>query len=326
MIRTTTFFISLLLLASCHRVSEQVQLVQTADEVIVSDRGKTVLVYRISEKMPPEGVDSLYRRSAYIHPLYSPGGAMLTRIQPPDHYHHYGIWGPWTKTTIDGREIDYWNLGKGEGTVRAKAILTAASGRDYAAFTALQEHVDLLNPGGERVTMHEFLEVRYNRTGKDQEKYMVDITSVFRNVTPDTVIFEAYRYGGGLGFRAVESWNGDNSTVMTSEGERRSTADGTRARWCIVEGETAVEAGRSGILFMSHPDNREHPEPMRVWPEELSGGQLLFEFCPIRHREWIILPGRDYTLKYRMVIFDGEFTPEQAETYWKKFASENSSL
>jgi len=323
MIRTTIFYFILLLLASCNGISEQPDLVKTADEVIVSDHGKTVLTYRISEKMPPGGVDSLYRRSAYIHPLYSPGGAMLTRIQPPDHYHHYGIWGPWTKTTIDGREIDYWNLGKGEGTVRTKAILTSASGKDYAAFTALQEHVDLLYPAGERVTMEEFLEVRYHRARKYQKMYILDLTSVFRNITADTIIFEAYRYGGGLGFRAVESWKGDNSTVLTSEGERRSTADGTRARWCIVEGETAVEAGRSGILFMSHPANREHPEPLRVWPEEIAGGQLFFEFCPIRHREWVILPGRDYTLKYRMVVFDGALTPEQAETYWKEFASDN---
>ncbi|WP_332910638.1 DUF6807 family protein [Algoriphagus boritolerans] len=26
--------------------------------------------------------------------MTSPSGQVLSRIQPPDHYHHYGIWGP----------------------------------------------------------------------------------------------------------------------------------------------------------------------------------------------------------------------------------------
>jgi len=29
--------------------------------------------------------------------------------------------------------------------------------------------------------------------------------------------------------------------------------DGSRGGWCLVEGETNVAQGRSGILFLSHP-------------------------------------------------------------------------
>ena len=59
-----------------------------------------VLSYVHTETLPPEGVDTGYKRSAYIHPLWSPGGERLTRIQPPDHWHHYGIWNPWTRTNL----------------------------------------------------------------------------------------------------------------------------------------------------------------------------------------------------------------------------------
>jgi hypothetical protein len=312
-----------LLVHACSGGSGEIELVQTADELTITDEGRPVLTYRISEMMPPEGVDPLYRRSGFIHPLRSPGGEVLTQIQPADHYHHYGIWGPWTKTRIGEREIDYWNLGKGEGTVRTKAILTSAFGPDHAAFTALQSHIDLGHEEGERVTMDEFYEVRYLGREQEEPRYTVDITSIFRNVIEDTIVFEAYRYGGGLGFRATERWNSENSSVLTSEGEGRVTADGTLARWCLVEGESSVAEGRSGILFMSHPANREHPEPMRVWPEDTQGGALFLDFCPIRYNEWVIEPGRDYTLKYRLVVFDGSLSAEEAEKYWKTFAGGN---
>ncbi|MDT8432866.1 MAG: PmoA family protein [Bacteroidales bacterium] len=295
-------------------------LQQNEDELVLSDASQPVLSYRISEIMPPEGVDSVFRRSAYIHPLYSPGGMVLTRIQPPDHYHHYGIWNPWTLTHINGREIDYWNLGKGEGTVRTEAVLETVEGPVYSAFTALQHHIDKGHEAGERVTMEEFWEVTYRGKSADGKRYILDLQTTLRNVLKDTILFDAYRYGGGIGYRATGKWNNENSTVLTSEGKDRATADGTRARWCIVEGASPVEEGRSGILFMSHPANREHPEPMRVWPPDSNHGELFFEFCPIRHNDWVILPGRDYVLKYRMVVFDGALSAEEAERYWNGFA------
>ena len=88
-----------------------------------------------------------------------------------------------------------------------------------------------------------------------------------------------------------------------------------------MEGESATAEGRSGILFLSHPGNREHPEPLRVWPESSHGGALFFEFCPIRHKAWLIEPGVDNELKYRLVVFDGKMTVEEAEAYWQSYAN-----
>ncbi len=295
-------------------------LQQDEDALLVAEEGNPVLSYRISETMPPEGVDSIYRRSAYIHPLYSPGGMVLTRIQPPDHYHHYGIWNPWTLTHINGREIDYWNLGKGEGTVRTEALLATEEGPVTTSFTALHQHIDKGHEAGERVTMDEFWDVKYRGKTAGGNRYILDLYTTLRNILQDTIIFDAYRYGGGLGFRATGEWNNENSSILTSEGMDRANADGTRARWCIIEGTSSVDEGRSGILFMSHPGNREHPEPMRVWPPDAGKGNVFFNFCPIRHNEWLILPGMDYRLKYRMVVFDGELTAEEADRYWNSFA------
>jgi len=79
----------------------------------------------------------------------------------------------------------------------------------------------------------------------------------------------------------------------------------------------------SGIVVCSHPGNRAHPEPMRVWPVDANEGRgdVFFEFCPIRHQQWMIHPGKDYVLRYRMLVFDGEISPETAESVWQDYAA-----
>ena len=281
--------------------------------------GKQILSYQIETVNPPKGVSPLFRRSAFIHPLYSPEGEVLTRIQAPDHYHHYGIWNPWTLTFIGKREVDFWNLLKGEGTVRFAGLVSQVEGSVFTGFKSLQEHIDFGAKGGDAVAMNELFDVRvWNVANK---RYMFDYMSTLNTPLDSGILLAAYRYGGGIGYRATEKWNRDNSSVLTSEGKDRKNADGSNARWCIIEGQSSTPEGRSGILFMSFPANRQHPEPMRVWPEDQNGrGDVYFEFCPIRHKDWKLERGTDYTLKYRLVVFDGKMTPEEAENYWQAFA------
>lgn len=283
--------------------------------------GKPILSYRFAITFPPDTVSPLFKRSGFIHPLYSPGGEVLTRIQAPDHYHHYGIWGPWTKTTIDGREVDFWNLYSGQGTVQFAGFLQEAEGAVYSGFAALQQHIDFGAKGEDQIAMNEILDVRAWNIGEGV--WMVDYTTSINSPLKNGIMLDAYRYGGGIGFRATEKWHKDNCTVLTSDNKTRKDADGSFAKWCIVEGESSTAAGRSGILFMSHPSNRMHPEPMRVWPLDANAGRgdMYFEFVPIRHESWKIEPKQNYTLKYRMIIFDGKMDATKAEKYWNSFAS-----
>lgn len=282
---------------------------------------KPVLNYRYAVTYPPDGVNPVYKRSGFIHPLWSPGGEVLTRIQAPDHYHHYGIWGPWTVTHIDDRHVDFWNLASGEGTVEFAGFLSETEGTVYSGFQALQHHVDYGAKGADQVAMNEILDVRAWNTG--DKTYIIDYTTSLNSPLKNGILLDAYRYGGGIGFRATEKWHKDNCTVLTSDNKTRVDADGSFAKWCIVEGESAANEGRSGILFLSHPSNRMHPEPMRVWPIDSNGGRgdMYFEFVPIRHVEWKLSPKQNYTLKYRMIVFDGKMDAQKAEMYWNSFAN-----
>ena len=70
---------------------------------------------------------------------------------------------------------------------------------------------------------------------------------------------------------------------------------------------------------MSHPDNREHPEPLRIWGEWTEG--TFFNFCPIKQKALTILPEEVYTQKFRIYTADGTLNAEIAEAMWQAFAN-----
>lgn len=300
-----------------------VSAIVTPDIIRLEQEGKPVLDYAVKLVYPPAKVDTAYKRNGFIHPLYSPSGNILTRINAPDHYHHFGIWNPWTVVRIRNHVTDFWNLYSRQGTVRFAGLNYIIEGSVFGGFNVRHEHVDFRGKKPEEITFNEVWDVRVWNTSalSGSKAWLVDFTSNLSVAADTIIILEAYRYGGGIGFRATAQWNNKNSWVLTSEGKTRADADGTRARWTDVGG--AFEgSGESGIVFFSHPSNREHPEPMRVWPVDMNGrGDVYFEFCPIRHKSWILEPGHIYRLKYRMLVYDGRVDKETAERIWTDFAS-----
>ena len=249
--------------------------------ITLRHRETPILSYHHAVHPVPEGVNPIFERSGFIHPLYTPDGLMVTRIQPPDHYHHYGIWNPWTVTQIEGRQVDFWNLGEKQGTVRFAGVLSTVSGPVYAGFKVRQEHVMFVGENkATKTAINEVWDVRAAAvTLDDRTVWVVDLTTTLNNALDSDIELSSYRYGGGLGFRATDDWNKDNLVVLTSEGKTRNDADGTRARWADVRGVGRNKSGTSGVLFFSHISNREHPEPMRVWPESGGpNGMMFFEF------------------------------------------------
>jgi hypothetical protein len=291
------------------------------EAILLGYHSKEILRYQCAVQAAPAGVDPLYQRSGFIHPLWSPAGKVLTRIQPSDHYHHYGIWNPWTVTHVEGQEVDFWNLAKGQGTVRFAGVLSTTSGPVYGGFAVRQEHVVLAGPASlEKTAIHEVWDVRASPcTLGGRFVWVVDLVVTLDNALEEPIDLPSYRYGGGIGFRATDDWTAKNCQVLTSEGKVRQDADGTRARWCDVRGG---DLAGSGVVFMSHPANFEHPEPMRVWPADIikDKGYFFFEFCPIRLKGWSLEPGKKGVLRYRMVVYDGALDAGTCEDLWKTYA------
>lgn len=294
------------------------QTLQNNGALAIVDNGKDLLQYHFETVYPPKGIDTAYKRSGFIHPLNTPSGHALTRINAPDHYHHWGLWNPWTHVGFENEIVDFWNLKDRKGTVRFSGFNTIESGSVYAGFSALHEHVVFKKDGTEKTAINEVQTVKIYRAQPNDTYYILDITSQLSCAGSSPVLLEEYRYGG-MGIRATEQWGDKNSTTLTSEGKDRKSADGSTARWCLTQGSLGTDFG--GLEMMSHPVNYNHPEPLRVWPENMNGrGDVFLNFSPTKNKNWLLEPGKTYLLKYRFLIFDNKRSPQEAEEAWRSFA------
>ena len=298
-----------------------VQVADDGDNLRLAVSGKPVLAYRYTPMPVPEGVREIFSLSGFIHPLQSPGGEVLTRIQAPDHWHHYGVWNPWTHTEFEGDTVDFWNIGSRQGRVRSAGVVGRESGDVFGSFRSVHEHIAGNEANGEKVALDEEWEVTVWNAKPQQDAWVIDFASTLSPASDSPLKILAYRYQG-FSIRATEKWGDDNSRLLTSEGMDKSNGNGTRARWIDVNGVSSVPAGRSGILFMSNPGNYNHPEQLRIWPTGQNRGveNVFVNFNPAQEQDWLLEPGQTYGLKYRMFVYDGEMTVERAERLWQDYA------
>lgn len=76
------------------------------------------------------------------------------------------------------------------------------------------------------------------------------------------------------------------------------------------------------MVIKSYPTNYNHPEPLRIWPEDQNGrGDVFVNFSPTKNMDWLLQPGRSYVLKYRLIVFNGRSAKEKAESAWQNYAA-----
>ena len=148
---------------------------------------------------------------------------------------------------------------------------------------------------------------------------IIDFVATYNNVTDSIFTIKEYRYQG-FGLRATEKWNDNTAKILTSEGKNKGDGNGTRARWCDINGQS--NAGTSGVIFMTNPANYNFPEPIRIWPTGTDGKveDVFFNFNPAMDRDWVIKPHQDYQLRYRMFLYDGAVTAARAEQLWRDYS------
>ena len=142
------------------------------------------MLFRSAMLYPPPGADTIYKRNGFIHPLFSPSGNVLTRVSPPDHYHHLGIWNPWTRVRIGDHVTDFWNLYEKQGTVRFAGINSVTGGTVFGGFSVKHDHIDFQGSRNENPAINEVWDIRaWNvEPVEGTSGWLVDMTS-FLSVT-----------------------------------------------------------------------------------------------------------------------------------------------
>lgn len=288
--------------------------------------GRTVLSYHHTVVEPPLGMDALYRRSGYIHPLLTPSGKEVTGDFAPDHAHQHAMFFAWVNTTYAGRKVDFWNQQNRTGRVRALDVLDMQSGPVFTSFTVRQRHEDLTASDSPAPVLNETWTVRAYKTDPVSGMFLLDFSSTQTCAGLTSLQVNKYHYGG-FGIRGNSAWfdpaaKGDDlpdpaksgeSEFLTSEGKYRADGNHTRPRWVDLTGK--VNGAFAGVTVLDAPSNFRFPQPVRLHPNK-----PYFCFAPMVEGPFTIEPGKPYLSQYRVISHDGSPDVKIIERLWNDLA------
>ena len=309
------FIIPTILILGCFPTSSH-DSDETLLQVTVQD--KELIGYQAMPLVNPKGGEQ-FKGSNFIHPLKTPSGFIVTEIQPDDHLHHFGLWWPWKYIEIEGRQVLCWELQDGDGLVQAQNSRLTSDG-----FTATSVYIDRKASEGPRNLISETLHVKISEIIEHPVTgYSLDLEILHKTAIDIPVTALKYRYSG-FAFRGTSKWNRNNSTVLTSECKDYDASNFTRAKWVRVEG-SAEEGHTAGVLIMSCPLNYDHPELLRTWDSRSHNGAVFINFNSVQNRSWRFEPGKQYIRRFRVFVYDGTLTFEQADDMRKAYVKSIST-
>jgi hypothetical protein len=308
------------------------------DGVDISLDGRPVVTYRTQPSLSlSDTATPSVGRGGYLHPLWTPGGRIVTDDDVPAQPEQRGLWSAWGATRVAGRTADFWHTTRGTGAVEFEGVLEAWSGPVVAGFRARHRAVDRsVRPpltaetetwqvsvpalGREGAGREAPAPGRESPPGRDGPSgpgglrhRVVDLTIGHEVVLAQPIVVAAAAYGG-LGLRGPRGWNGGTGmAVLTSEGRTRRTASRSRARWVAIVG--LVDGTNAGVAILDHPDNLRHPQPIFVDPLH-----PFVSYAPMQTGPITLAALQELPLRYRIVTFDA--FPDRAwlERLWQAYA------
>ncbi|WP_197440478.1 DUF6807 domain-containing protein [Polystyrenella longa] len=291
-------------------------IVQKEGCLVVSNRGREVFRYRTDSLEPPMGQSNIYRRSGYLHPLYTPRGKLVTGDFAADHPHQHGIMYAWTNTSFQGRKVDFWNQSAEQGRIEHRKIVAMGKGPVFAEIEVKIAHVDLTS-GNPIDVLHEHWKLRVYDIGPDTNDnslpYIIDFESVQEAATDEPLKILEYHYGG-FAIRGNESWLGrDPNLFLTSLGMKREDGNHSRPNWCRMQGE--LGRGTAGVVLISHEHNFRAPIPVRLHP-----AKPYFCWAPLVLGDFEISKQNPLRSRFRIVSYDGEGSLQRLHQLSRNFS------
>jgi len=195
-----------------------VRCLETVEAITVKVGNKTVLRYNKTVQESPPGIEPVYRRSGYIHPIYTPDGKEITGDFPADHPHQHALFFPWTSATFQGRDIDFWNQKAETARVSHSEVVSIEDGDRFAQFVVELLHEDLTASGGPKPVLRETWSVRVYNTSN--ETFLFDIKSEQNCVSNSPLTLNKYHYGG-MSIRGTDQWFNTSAAAAYNAWEKK---------------------------------------------------------------------------------------------------------
>jgi Family of unknown function (DUF6807) len=257
----------------------------------------------------------IQNRDAYIHPAYSPSGALVTGDFSPSHPHHRGFFLAYEKTRSGDLTPDFWNIHYGTGKIHSEGFDKPVLGLWTARFSARHRWDATEKASGKSVTVlrerwdveaFAILPARY---------WLFDVTSTQQAVDRPLEVLP-YRYGG-MAYRGPEPFVKGALDILTSEGLHRKDGDQKPARWVDLTGPVADSSTQyAGAMIADHPSNPHYPNVARIHPTTLP----FFCYVPAHDKPLTIAVDTPTVFRYRVLIHDGHPDPKLDEQVANDFA------
>ena len=274
------------------------------------NRDRPVFRYNAAPVAPPKGADKMGAnlvRDAYIHPAFSPSGALITGDFSAYHPHHRGFFLAYTHTRWGDAEPDFWNFQTGTGRIVADGYDTPQLGTSSVRFQTRHRWETVAQPptGGAQASValrEDWTLELYDVPGSPY--WLFDLASRQQAVGKPLTV-SPYRYGG-MAYRSAEPSVRGPLDVLTAEGKGRWDGDQKLSRWVDLTGPIAESSPNyAGAMIADHPANPHYPTAVRIHPVTLP----FFCFVPAHDEPLTIPTDRPLTFRYRVLIHDGHPDP-----------------
>jgi hypothetical protein len=247
--------------------------------------GKPVLTYNEGVQLP-EGVPKDRARCCYVHPLYTPGGTVLTDDFPKDHYHHRGLFWAWPVVRTDSGTHDLWMM-RG---IRHKghSILT----RGPQAIS-----VNHWLAGEKQVAREQVTITAHPANGTSRD---IDLEVRLEAVGGPLTIAGTTEQGKSYGGVSARFAPRTDTVIRTDKGVLEKDDDLTAYRWAEME---ATYNGRRALLRIT-PDPANPAAPHQWCLRKYGFVGASFPGKTETVQSYTIEPGKPLTLRFRVTVAD----------------------
>jgi hypothetical protein len=257
----------------------------------ITDNGNAVLTYNFKTVPVPAGVSGKYAvaRCDYVHPLYGPGGEILTKDYSPEHPHHRGIYWAWPEVSWKGEKRDLHAL---QG-VFARPVKIAR--KEVADGCAVLEAESVWKWGDTEPIVKELAKIAVSQ--EREGRRVLDFEFKFESLVDGvTVARRGQAHYGGFNVRLSARENQKITTYTDDQGKN------PRRAWACLAGIPPAGKQPVSLVILQNAGNPEYPGDWIQYPN-LNWLQPTF---PSKGTAYALKTGVPLVLKYRLVICNGE--------------------
>jgi lysophospholipase L1-like esterase len=306
------------------------ELIESNEGISIKQGDRLVLNYNKVSPKAPSGIDRIFERSGFLHPVASPSGQVVTAAFPYDHAHQHGIFSAWVQTQWQNREIDFWNLAGKTGRVLHQRTIDTFAEHGRLGFVVDLSH-RAMNP-----PEIDLLRERWTVTAipTDGKHHCFEIASLQMATTSKPLLIKKYHYGG-FAVRGPVEWLSlkdselkkkatvQNATeespgnIVNEHGSDRIRGNHEPTRWVSLTGK--IDGKTTTISVLGHRDNYRSPQNARLHPTK-----PYFVFSPCVEDEFTIEESKPLHSRYRYLITDAPPDNNWLKQQWEAWHSETN--